>query len=170
MTREVLDRVHRAGRIAVIIAAFASLAGCAAAAPAPLPPRIEQTGIVTGLAEGRDFVRYTFRDGSTRKIDPQWYRQLTENGWGGFGLLVLGDDQHGPFVASFMPQGGLPADCYVGNGPAVERGDYVEMWGVLWEKAPGFATSVHPADGSAYTSGTRFCFNAAAQPTKVVSQ
>ncbi|MEP6470035.1 MAG: hypothetical protein ABJC24_09720 [Chloroflexota bacterium] len=89
----------------------------------------------------------------------QSYRPLTPDDWGGFGLVILGDDQAGPFVAAFMAQEGLPSDCYVENGEGIERGSSIESSGVLWAKAPTFNSPVHPALGESYPGGTRFCFN-----------
>lgn len=87
------------------------------------------------------------------------YRQLTSHGWGGFGLVIVGEDREGAFVAGFMTQDGLPSDCYVENGEGVERGSYIESSGVLWAKAPSFNSPIHPALGESYPGGTRFCFN-----------
>jgi hypothetical protein len=80
-------------------------------------------------------------------------------GWDG-PLVVLGYDAEGQFVASFMPQGGLPDDCYVENAMGTEWGRYVELRGVLWAKADTFPSDGIPGYGEQYSTGTRFCFNA----------
>jgi hypothetical protein len=146
--------------IALALGLALGLAACAPASlPAPSPPSISRVGIVTGLDLGNDFVRYTFDDGSTMQFDPTAYRQLTDDGWGGFGLVVIGFDADGQFVAAFPTQDGLPTDCYVENYEGIERGDYIQMHGVLWKKAPGFDDADLPDAGTAYPGGTRFCFN-----------
>jgi hypothetical protein len=61
-------------------------------------------------------------------------------------------------MACFVPQGGLPDNCYVENDPGVDRGAFVEILGILWRKAPGFVATV--PSGVPYPTGTRFCFDA----------
>jgi len=122
------------------------------------PPRIEVAGVVIGAREDAVSARYTLSDGRVWTANKDVYRLLTV-GWSG-DLLVAGTDTDGQFVATFMRQDGLPADCYVENRPGVEWGDYIEIRGVLWPKAPGFrAGGDVPSRGSAYEGGTRFCFD-----------
>jgi hypothetical protein len=144
---------------APMLAMMLAACGGAAAAP-PQPPTITKVGVVTNLEIHQDYIRYTFADGSIEEIPPS-YRALTNDGWGGFGLAVLGSDADGPFVAAFPTQDGLPPNCYVENGEGVERGSYVQIHGVLWRKGSGFSADPLPADGAAYPAGTRFCFDEA---------
>jgi len=56
----------------------------------------------------------------------------------GGGLVILGTDEGGRFLGGFPTQGGLPDDCYVDNSTGVDRGTFVELYGVLWRKSPEF--------------------------------
>jgi hypothetical protein len=125
------------------------------ASPAPNPPTILSAGVTVDAKVGQS-VEYTYADGTTREVNPAGYRQLTPAGW--FGpLVILGQDDTGPFVASFMTQEGLPSTCYFENAEGIARGAYIETRGVLWARASSLAS---PASGSTYPIGTRFCFNA----------
>jgi hypothetical protein len=151
------------GHVAPIICSaglLAALAACASEGTSPpAVPTIAKAGVVTDLRIYNDKVRYTFSDGEVREVPTEGYRQLTSNDWGGFGLVILGHDLDGLFVAAFLAQEGLPSDCYVENGEGIERGAYIESRGVLWAKSPGFTSSINPALGEPYPMGTRFCFN-----------
>jgi hypothetical protein len=148
---------------------MAVLAACAPeSSPPASPPTISQAGIVTDVAIGDDFVRYTLTDGPSVEIDPRDYRPLTDDGWGGFGLVVIGYDADGPFVASFPTQQGLPADCYVENEEGTERGEFIEIHGVLWQKAADFNFLDVPDEGAAYPGGTRFCLDEAGSVSAVI--
>jgi hypothetical protein len=142
-------------RAALVLGVLLALTGCGLEAnPAPHPPTILSAGVITDAKVGQS-IEYTYADGTTREVNPDGYRQLTPGGW--FGpLVILGHDDSGPFVASFMTQEGLPSTCYVENAEGIARGSYIETRGVLWAKV-SFVTS--PASGSSYPIGTRFCFN-----------
>ena len=101
-----------------------------------------------------DHARYVFSDGSGHEV-PTSYRQIGDLG----DLVIIGSDRGGPFVASFPIQDGLPPDCYRETAVGIERGAYIEAEGIMWAKAPGFASPGTPAVGTEYTPGTRFCFN-----------
>ena len=140
-----------AGRAALLLA----LTGCGLIpSPAPNPPTILAAGVVTDAKVGQT-IEYTYADGTTREVNPDGYRQLTPAGWSG-PLVILGHDDTGLFVASFMTQDGLPSTCYFENAEGIARGSYIETRGVQWPKASSVAST---ASGSAYPIGTRFCFN-----------
>jgi hypothetical protein len=141
------------------------LAGCASGAgPAPSPPIIEAVGVVTDVRIYADRTRYTFADGSVHEV-PASYRQL---GDGGFGLALIGSDADGPFVLTFPLQADLPPDCYRENGVGIERGRHIELWGVLFEKAPGFTSPGVPQVGTEYPGGSRFCLDDHGLVTSVI--
>jgi len=139
------------------------LIGCTAtstSSPAvePLePPIIEFAGLVSDVRVAGGAVEFTDPAGRVRAIDLGDYRQIGEHPCCGE-LLILGSDAAGRFMASFLPQGGLPEDCDVENDPGVDRGASVEILGILWRKAPGFVATV--PSGAPYPAGTRFCFDA----------
>jgi hypothetical protein len=159
--------VSRGGRgIGFIVALGIALAGCGATGgPAPSPPRIQAVGVATDVRIYADHIRYVFADGSVHEVTAD-YRQMGDGG--GFGLVVIGSDAEGAFVVTFPTQGGLPADCYRDNGVGIERGDHVELWGVLFAKAPGFPSEAEPEIGAAYPAGTRFCLNDRGLVTSVI--
>jgi len=150
-------------------AADASLDGESPLLPATVPA-IEKVGIVEDVRIYPDKVRYRFADGSVREVQTEVYRTLNAHEWGGFGLVIVGEDRDGPFVAAFLEQDGLPRGCYVENGIGIERGAYIESLGVLWAKAPGFTSAVDPAFGEAYPAGARFCFSDDGQITTVIGR
>lgn len=113
----------------------------------------------------QDSVRYTFADGTVHEV-PAGYRQIGDSP--GFGVVIIGSDGNGPFVAAFPTQAGLPPDCFRENAEGIDRGAYIETEGVLWSKAPTFTSPIHPDVGSAYPGGTRFCFNDHALITEVI--
>jgi len=151
-----LGSVMRIMALAGLLMATA-LAGCGLlASPPPDPPVIDHVAVPTDVLIGQT-VQYTFTDGAHLEVDPATYRTLTPHGWGvPGGLVIVGSDTSGLFVAAFSTQEGMPADCYVENAPGRARGAYIETRGVLWAKDPSVPTR---DDGSAYGSGTRFCFN-----------
>lgn len=139
-----------------------AVAGCAAAAtpePEPVamePPAIEFAGIVTDVRIYADHIEYSDPAGVVHAVDPDAHRDVAGNGWSG-PLLVHGNDANGAFVASFMNQDGLPADCYVENDVGTDRGSHIAINGVLWKKSPAFDGGV--PFGQPYPLGTRFCFD-----------
>lgn len=142
---------------ALAVASLVALVRCGQeAGPAPSPPTIQAVGIATDVRFYPDFARIVFADGTVQDV-PTSHRQIGESP--GLGLVIIGFDSTGPFVASFPTQDGLPADCYRANTTGIERGAYIEIEGVLWAKAPSFASATVPEIGSAYPGGTRFCFN-----------
>ena len=134
-------------------------AACTAAVtPGIEPPSIELAGVPTEVRHGPT-VEYEFADGRTRRVDPDLWRPITPHGTDG-ALVIFGTDANGPFVAGFVPQGGLPADCYVENDVGTDWGRHIEIHGILWEKAAAFLPAASVGMGDAYPSGTRFCFTA----------
>jgi len=149
-------------------AALLALSGCAKeAGPAPSPPILQAVGVATDVRLYEDHTRFVFADGTVEEV-PATYRQIGESP--GSGLIIIGFDASGQFVASFPTQAGLPADCYRENRTGIERGAYIEMEGVLWAKAPSFTSAAAPANGSAYPGGTRFCFNDRGLVVAVIDQ
>ena len=155
------------GLVAAIVAAI--FAACAATpAPPAAPPVIEFAGIPTENRMGETSVTYVLADGGTLEVDYAGYRVLGPHDWSGE-LIVLGSDADGLFVASFMPQGGLPDDCYVENEVGIDRGAHIETRGVLWRKAGSFAAAQVVLPDEVYPAGTRFCFDEAAEITSTVA-
>ncbi|MEO7332779.1 MAG: hypothetical protein ABIZ71_02425 [Gemmatimonadales bacterium] len=147
--------MKRGGDLAAVFALLVALTACGpAAGPAPSPPAIQAVGVATEVRIYQDYTRYVFADGSVHEV-PNSYRQIGDGG----GLVIIGFDSQGPFVASFPIQGGLPSDCYRENAVGIERDAYIEAEGILWAKAPGFASADAPALDTEYPAGTRFCFN-----------
>jgi hypothetical protein len=52
----------------------------------------------------------------------------------------------------------------------IERGAFIETQGILWAKAASFVAPMQPKLGSAYPTGTRFCFNALGLITGVIGR
>ena len=127
---------------------------------------IEFAGLATDLRISGEHYEFTDASGVVHAIEIDDYRQVTEHGCC-IDLVVIGADAQGPFVASFMTQGGLPDDCYVENDPGVDRGSHVEILGILWRKSPGFAATI--PDGTGYTPGTRFCFDEHGRVASIVA-
>jgi hypothetical protein len=121
---------------------------------------------VRGARDRLADLEFTDAAGVVHAIEIDDYRQVTEHGCC-IDLVVIGADAQGPFVASFMTQGGLPDDCYVENDPGVDRGSHVEILGILWRKSPGFAAKI--PYGTGYTPGTRFCFDEHGQVASIVA-
>jgi hypothetical protein len=157
-----------------LVALALAASGCAPAVTtpdptaAPLePPEIEFVGLVTDVRISEDHVEFTDAAGEVHLVDPDAYRDVNGNGWGG-PLQVLGRDAEGRFVASFPTQEGLPPDCYRENAVGVDRGSHVEINGVLWRKAPGFDGSI--AFGTRYATGARFCFDELGRVASVIGR
>lgn len=145
------------------------LASCAATPPPPsAPPVIEFVGIPTESRLGVTTATYVLADGGILEVDIADYRVLGPHEWSGE-LIILGSDAGGPFVASFMPQDGLPDDCYVENEVGIDRGTYIETRGVLWRKALSFAAAEVVLPNQAYAAGTRFCFDDSGEITSTVA-
>lgn len=143
---------------AVVAVLVAALSSCSGQAPTLFPPTLERVGLIVTAEAHSGFVRFTLSDGGTWEARTGAYRAIGHDGGGG--LLVAGRDQHGRFLAIFPTQDGLPSDCYVENATGVERDAYIELRGVLWDKAPDFTSAVPiPSVGGEYASGTRFCLN-----------
>ena len=156
--------VNRGG-FALSAVAMVALLGCTATdGSTPRPPTIQAVGIATDVRISADQTRYAFAEGSVHEV-PNSSRQI---GDGGFGLVIIGSDSEGPFVAGFPTQDGLPGDCYRENAAGVDRGGYIETQGVLWAKAPTFASPVHPAPGASYPAGSRFCFDETGRIASVI--
>lgn len=157
-----------ASRLVPVIGALL-LVSCEAVPPPPAdPPNIEFVGAPSEIRLGPTTVTYVLADGGTLEVDVDDYRVLGPHDWSGK-LIVLGSDAEGLFVASFMPQGGLPAECYVENEVGIDRGTYIETRGVLWRKALAFAAAEIVLPDQRYPAGTRFCFNEAAEITSTVA-
>jgi hypothetical protein len=152
--------------------AGAALTACASAPtavpvpPPPVgPPEIEFAGLVTEVSIYNDHYEFTDLRGTIHAIDLDEYRQVGDMPCCGE-LLVLGVDEDGAFMTSFMTQGGLPDDCYVENDPGIDRGSHIEINGVLWAKARAFEGVVPPATW--YAPATRFCFDQHGRVTSIV--
>jgi hypothetical protein len=122
-----------------------------------IPPVIEMAGIVADARSIDATSEYTLDDGRSFTVTRGPDRIL---GRPGGGLVVLGHDRDGRFLAGFPTQGGLPDDCYVDNSEGVDRGAFVELYGVLWRKSPAFVAAQLVRPDHEYPGGTRFCFNA----------
>lgn len=148
--------------------AVLALAACASApgiAP-PAPPVIETTGVTAEIRVAQPDWTFVLEDGRTFMVNEADTRILFAGGLGD--PFVLGRDATGRFVAVFSNQDGLPDDCHIippdADNVGIERGAHIEIRGVLWQKANGFvAADGLPALGTAYESGTRFCFDSKAR-------
>ena len=79
-------------------------------------------------------------------------------------LLVVGKDIQGPWWAEIGVQDGMPAGCHVMNEAGADWGSFIEIAGVAWPKAIGFASETGPVPlGGRYPGGTRFCLDADAR-------
>lgn len=146
------------------------LASCESNSPPPsAPPVIEFVGKPSETRIAARTVTYVLADGGTLEVDVAGYRVLGPHEWSGE-LVVLGSDADGMFVASFLPQDGLPDDCYVENEVGIDRGAHIEVRGVLWRKAPSFAAAEPVAPGHRYPAGTRFCFDDTGEITSTVAR
>lgn len=136
--------------------------------PPPAPPVIEFVGIPSESRMSATTVTYVLANGGTLEIDVAGYRVLGPHNWSGE-LVILGSDAEGMFVASFLPQGGLPDDCYVENEVGIDRGPYIEIRGVLWRKAPSFVAAEPVTPDRRYPAGTRFCFDESGEITSTIA-
>jgi hypothetical protein len=137
---------------------------CAAPAITPRPPLIEAAGKVSSVNVSNDTIDYVFTDGRHFNFSTNDRRLLTPTAGGE--MAILGVDATGPFAAAYTTQGGLPADCYVDNSAGVDRGPYIELRGVLWQKAPTFEPAQEVGLNGTYPRATRFCFNEPGQMTR----
>lgn len=97
------------------------LAACEAAILAPpAPPTILRTGIATEVTTDGSAVEIRFASGPPARLSLAGLRLVTGGVAGG--LVVLGSDAVGPFLAGFTTQEGLPAGCYVDNARGLDRG------------------------------------------------
>ena len=154
-----------------VLALFLSACASPAATPIPAelpvePPDISFAGLVTDVRIFEEHYEFTDADGSVHAIEIGEHREISGHGCCGE-LLVLGTDVHGAFMASFRTQDGLPDDCYVERAPGIDRGSHVEINGVLWRKASGFADTV--SFGTPYPPAARFCFDERGRVTSVVT-
>jgi hypothetical protein len=135
------------------------------AAPPPAPPTIETTGILSDYRAADPIRTFVLEDGRTFEISLDDTRVLFEGGLGQ--PFVLGRDATGRFVAVFSDQDGRPADCHIvpaGGGRGIERGQFVEIEGILWRKSADFRSEVDiPPNGEPYTGVGGFCFNERAE-------
>jgi hypothetical protein len=153
----------RSPAVGALVAGTAVLSACVAtptpeptATAAIAPPQIEFAGLVTEVRTFAEHHEFTDAAGTVHAIEIDNYRQIGEHSCC-FDLVIVGTDADGPFMATFPTQGGLPDNCYVENDIGIDRGSHVEILGILWRKAPGFAGSV--PYGVRYAVGTRFCFD-----------
>jgi hypothetical protein len=158
-------RSHLPVLLAGILCASCALAS-APASPRAGESQITFTARIVG-ERGRDQARtYTLADGGEVTVDPSVDRVIKHHGTAE--LLVRGSDANGAWVATIGTQGGLPDDCYVLNEDGIEMGDGIEIAGVRWPKAPGFAFQPLPPLGTGYVSGSRFCIDTTAHVTSIV--
>jgi hypothetical protein len=146
-----------------------AFAACSPQASPPPAPSFEAIGRVAGMTVAWPIHTYVLEDGRTFEVDAEGVRILFEGGGGS--PIVVGTQGDARFVAVFVHQDGLPADCWLPGIGAVGRewGTAVEIDGVLWSKAAGFvADGPIPARGDTYPSSARFCFDAEARVTRVV--
>jgi hypothetical protein len=146
------------------------LVSCESVFPPPsAPPVIEFVGKPSETRIGATSVTYVLADGGTLEVDVAGYRVLGPHDWSGE-LVILASDAEGMFVASFLPQEGLPHDCYVDNEVGIDRGSYIEIRGVLWRKAPSFLAAEPVTPDRRYPAGTRFCFDDSGEITSTVGR
>jgi hypothetical protein len=131
------------------------------------PPDIEFAGIVTDARTIDGQHRFTDSAGVEHAVDTDAYRMI-----GAYAccldLVVLGRDADGAFLATFRKLNGPPdPDCLGAYDFGVDRGDHIELFDILWLKAPEFEGAV-PAD-SGYEMGTRFCFDEEGRVASVIA-
>lgn len=133
----------------------ALIAACQATAPLQ-PPTIVRAGVAASVSTDGSAVHITFVVGPPVTLSLDGLRLVT----GGVGgeLQIIGSDADGPFLAGFTAQDGLPPDCYVDNAQGINRGQYIELRGILWQKASAIDDPEKPGVDQAYPGGTRFCF------------
>jgi hypothetical protein len=122
------------------------------------PPVIELTERVASTQIFSDSVKYTTVDGRSVSISMA-DRRLITGSWDAQ-LVILGHDELGGFIATYQIQQGLPSDCFVDGSEGIDRGDYVELHGVLWKKTYRFKSSSDTHVDHSYPLGTRFCYDA----------
>ncbi len=150
---------RRLGLGAVGLAA-AAIAACQATAlqpPTLQPPTIMRAGVAASVSTDGSSVHITFVSGPPVTLSLDGLRLVT----GGVGgeLVISGSDADGPFLAGFTTQDGLRANCYVDNAQGINRGQYLQLRGILWQKSPAIDDPEKPGTGQAYPGGTRFCFD-----------
>ena len=156
-------------RLSALTLVVVALAACSPPASPPPAPSFEAIGRVAAMTVAGPIHTYILEDGRTFEVDAQGVRILFEGGVGS--PIVVGTQGDLRFVAVFVHQDGLPADCWLPGIGADGRewGTAIEIDGVLWSKGPGFvADGPIPARGDPYPSSARFCFDAQARVTRVV--
>lgn len=131
------------------------------------PPLIEKAGLVASVWEESDNVRYVFADGVEVAFSTKDRRLLT--GTPGGKLVILGVDAVGKFAGAYLPQDGLPADCYVDASDGVDRGEFIELRGVLWRKAASFSQAELVPHDTPYPRLTRFCFDVTGEISETIA-
>ena len=155
-------------RLMPLVLSGMTLAGCALTGDAPTPPvrpgpsEISAIGIITGASQRDWTTTYTLADGREVVVDASAVREVHKGG--GETLLVVGKDIQGPWWAEIGVQDGMPAGCHVMNEAGADWGSFIEIAGVAWPKAIGFASETGPVPlGGRYPGGTRFCLDADAR-------
>jgi hypothetical protein len=150
-----MRRIRHGWLVLLLALAF----GCAPATEPPRsPPELLVIGIVSEVMVADPERRYVLEDGRIIDATPP-VRILFDGGLGQ--PLVLGRDAVGAFVAVFLVQDGLPPDCHLPGLGAVgiERGQFIEIEGILWRKAASFSSAEQPELGRTYEGSTRYCFD-----------
>ena len=159
-----------AARSLLVLGASLLLVSCESVSPPPPgPPVLEFVGKPRETRIAAATVTYVLADGGTLEVDVAGYRVLGPHEWSGE-LVILGSDADGMFVASFLPQDGLPDDCYVENEVGIDRGSYIEVRGVLWRKAPSFVAAEPVTPDHRYPAGTRFCFEDSGEISSTIAR
>lgn len=156
----------RASPIFCVLAAV--LAACQAQTGSLATPTIAQAGLVASATSDGTTLEIGFVGGGQPVTVQLSGLRLVTGGWGGK-LIILGSDTSGRFLAAFNPQDGTPAGCYVDNAQGIDRGEFIELQGILWHKTADVASATsQPATGQAYPGGTRFCFDPSGSIWQVV--
>jgi hypothetical protein len=152
-----------------LIAAFMTACTAATSSAPAGPPELLAIGRLAKVDIAEPQRRYFLTDGRIIDISTMTTRIVFAGGGPGE-PIVHGRDAQGDFIAIFATQAGLPPDCHLpGIGATgVDRGDYVEIAGILWRKAIGFEASEATGSGQAYPPSTRFCFNDQAELTSTL--
>ena len=155
-------------RLVPLVLCGMTLAGCVLTGDAPTPPvppglsEITAIGVITGASQRDWTTTYTLADGREVVVDASAVREVHKGG--GETLLVVGKDIQGPWWAEIGVQDGMPAGCHVMNEAGADWGSFIEIAGVVWPKAIGFASETGPVPlGGRYPGGTRFCLDADAR-------
>lgn len=161
--------VARRPRWLLLAAVVAACAGSPSSGGVPAPPELLVVGTLAQERIVEPQRRYLLTDGRVIEISTMTTR-LVFTGGGPGQPIVHGRDEQGDFIAIFTTQQGLPADCHLpGIGQTgIERGDFIEIAGILWRKAGGFRTDEAPGLGQPYRSSTRFCFDEQAEVTSTI--